>query len=258
MVALQVENYLMEFENRVVLVTGGNTGVGRAISKGLCKKGATVYVNYIENEEDLNSLKDETKDFKGEVIGIKADISRELSCETIFEQIIYEKNRIDILINNAGILIKRMLFTLTEKQWKRTISINLSGTYYCCRLAMKYMENLGFGRIVNIGSILAIKGMAGTTSYSTSKAGILGLSKALVKEISKKNITINTLALGAIEDTGMVKDIKRKFNLKAMDKIFSNNLCTSEEVVSFVLFLCSEKNKNTTGQVFLIGRGLNN
>ncbi|MBN2534617.1 MAG: SDR family oxidoreductase [Spirochaetales bacterium] len=236
---------------KVVLITGGNTGIGREISKVLVLSGAKVYVNYIHYEDEFYSLKEELKDFSGNITGKKADISHESACIQIVEDIIHEDGNIDILINNAGILRFGFLISTKEEDWYDVLRVNLSGTFFCIKSVLKHMVKNNSGRIINIGSVLSLKSMIGATGYSASKAGIIGLTKALAKEVENYDIQINTMALGAIEGTGLLKKLKEKY--KIVDKTFGDKMCTIDEIIDLILFLSSCNHYKPTGRIFLVG-----
>jgi NAD(P)-dependent dehydrogenase (short-subunit alcohol dehydrogenase family) len=136
------------------------------------------------------------------------------------------------------------------------MQVNLSGLFYCCQAVLPLMQTQDYGRILNIGSILSLRGLEGASCYSASKGAINGLSKAIAKYVRKCNIFINTLALGAIEDTGLAVDLKKKYGSQIVEELFSETLCNSEEVVKFAKLLCSNHIQFTSGQVFVLGKNL--
>jgi 3-oxoacyl-[acyl-carrier protein] reductase len=237
------------FAGKSVLVTGGNTGIGANISREFCKRGASVFVNYIEKEDSLEALKAESFSLPGTMEGIKADITSEQTCKDMILRIVERFGKLDILINNAGLLKSGLLTTMTSEDALDVIRVNLSGTFYCCKSALPYMKQRNSGKIINIGSCLALKPQEGTTVYSAAKAGIIGLTRSIAKEIEDTPITINTLLLGGVEDTGILKKSKSIHLKRLANTLFTGRLLKSEEIIAMIVLVCDESSTAISGHM---------
>jgi len=237
---------------QIVLVTGGSRGIGRAIAVELGTKGRFVYVNFHSDEEKALETCKLIEDNKGEAKAVKFDVSDIKASEQAVKSILKEHGRIDILVNNAGIRSDKLMAWMQEADWKNIIDTNLSSFFNVSKLVVKNMISKRFGRIVNIASTSGQIGVAGQVNYSAAKAGIIGATKALAKEIARKNITVNAVAPGFI-DTGMLDGMPVD-EIKKM--IPCARLGTVEDVSTLVGFLCSDKAGYITGQVIGVNGGI--
>lgn len=240
---------------RVALVTGGTRGIGAAICKQLAADGTNVAIGYNRNEnkakEMVSGLKEkgvEAKAFQGSVENIY-DVKR------VIDQTVEYFGAIDILVNNAGITADKTLGKMSTELWLRVIQVNLFGTFHCCREVLPHMLEKGYGRIINMSSIIALSGNVGQANYAASKAGIIGFSKSLALEMATKGITVNAIAPGFIA-TEMIEEIPDEIYKKIESQIPMKRFGTPEEVARLVGFLADEKSAYITGQVYGINGGL--
>ncbi|MCL4416785.1 MAG: 3-oxoacyl-[acyl-carrier-protein] reductase [Actinobacteria bacterium] len=243
----------MSFNVKVSLVTGAGQGIGKSIAASLAAKGSTVFVNDINEkiaEETCLYIQNQGYRCHKAIF----DVSDFRSVQKMFELIYSKEARLDILVNNAGILRDITLQKMSEKDWDDVIDVNLKSVFNCCKAALPKMIENNYGRIINMSSVIGLKGNFGQTNYAASKAGIIGFSKSLSYETAKKGITVNVVAPGVIE-TDILKEIPDNI----MDRIISNipmgKLGKPEDIANMVLFLASDKASYITGQVFNVNGG---
>jgi 3-oxoacyl-[acyl-carrier protein] reductase len=244
----------MEFKGQVALVTGGTRGIGKAIAEELARKGVNVVVagrNLTAANEVAESLS---------VLGIKAvgkrlDVSNSAEVERVFDEIRTEFNRIDILINNAGITKDGLLMRMKEEAWDSVMDINLKGVFLCSREAIKDMAKQRYGRIVNITSVAAFMGNPGQANYSASKAGIVGFSKTVAREYAGRGVTVNAVAPGFIE-TAMTDALSENIKEEMKKLIPLARFGSVEDVANAVVFLASPDSGYITGQVIHVNGGM--
>jgi 3-oxoacyl-[acyl-carrier protein] reductase len=245
----------MTSKKKIALVTGGSRGIGRAISVRLSESGAFVFINYHQNEmaaaETLQIIRNKGGD--GEIC--RFDVSDFTATQKIIGTIIKKKGAIDILINNAAVITDGLFVRTKEQDWNNIIDINLKGTFNCCRAVTKHMMKQRWGRIVNISSVVAEGGNAGQVLYSTSKAGILGLTKSLARELAPRNICVNAIAPGFIE-TDMTDSLSEENRAKIINQIPLARPGTPEDVAGTVAFLVSKDADYITGQVIRVCGGI--
>lgn len=246
---------------RTVVITGGSRGIGRAICLALAGPGARIYFNYFSpgNEAVEKAAADETEKLVaaagGSAAGISVNVASKEEVTTFFEKIAGETDRIDVLVNNAGITKDGLLVRMNEKDWDDVISVNLKGTFYCTKIAAKTMMKQRYGRIINIASVVGVTGNAGQANYAASKAGIIGLTKTAAKELAPRNITVNAVAPGFIE-TDMTAVLSEKVKELMISQIPLGRAGKPEDVAAAVLFLASEGACYITGQVIHVSGGM--
>jgi len=242
-------------KDRVALVTGAVGGIGRSISLHLAAEGAILALNYlVEKDEDAEEyLKELTRQgFRASLY--KADVSRSDEAVSLVERVTKDFGRIDVLINNAGITIDKTMRNMSPDQWDKVIGVDLSSVFYCSRAVIGQMLERGYGRIINISSVVGQKGNFGQTNYAAAKAGIIGFTKALALETAKKGITVNAIAPGFVK-TAMTDKIPKDVMDKIVDSIPVGRLAEPSEIARAIVFLADEKSSYITGQVMGINGG---
>ncbi|KAK4522801.1 hypothetical protein GAYE_PCTG30G0691 [Galdieria yellowstonensis] len=240
-------------EHPVVVVTGASKGIGRAIALELARAGCKVVVNYSRSASAAEQVVSEIKDVGADSLAIKADVSSASEVESLFQQVLESFQRVDILINNAGVTQDGLALRMSLDQWKKVIDLNLTGTFLCCQQASKYMLKQRRGRIVNISSVVGEMGNAGQVNYAASKAGVIGITRSLAKEFAARGVLVNAVAPGFIA-SDMTKELDQE---KIKQMIPLGRLGTVEEVAGLVGFLALHPSAAyITGHVFNIDGGI--
>ncbi len=241
--------------SNVAVITGASRGIGKQIALNLAKQGYDIAINYRSENNDLENIKKEIGEIGRNIYTYKCDVSDYESCETFIKNVIAEFGNIDVLINNAGITKDGLLMRMKKEDFEDVIDVNLVGTFNITRNVIPYMIKAKKGRIVNISSVVGISGNAGQTNYSASKAGIIGFTKSLAKEVASRNITVNAIAPGFIQ-TQMTDVLKEEVKQEILKQIPLKRFGTSEDVANVVKFLVSEESSYITGQVINIDGGM--
>ena len=245
----------MNFENKTAVITGGSRGIGLAIAKKLAEGGANIAVLYVGDESEGKAAKAELEQYGTKVEQYFCDVSDFEKSKAVCEQVIEEFGKVDILINNAGITRDKLVLNMDEKDFDAVINVNLKGTFNMIKHFYKhFMKNRG-GRLVSTSSIVGLIGNAGQANYSASKAGIIGLTKSVARELAGRNVTVNAVAPGYIgtDMTNVLPD-KVKETMKA--QIPAKRIGTPEDVANVVAFLCSDEAAYVTGEVIRVDGGL--
>ena len=196
-------------ENKTVLITGASRGIGKETALRFAKAGYNIVINYVSNKTNVEELKKEFDEYKVETLILKADVSNKEEVEELVKKVIDKFGKIDVLVNNAGITKDNLLMRMSEEEFDKVIEINLKGTYLVTKAVTKYMMKQRKGSIINLSSVVGVAGNAGQCNYSASKAGIIGFTKSVAKELASRNIRANAIAPGFIE-TDMTRSIARK------------------------------------------------
>ena len=243
-------------KNKVALVTGASRGIGKAIALEFVKNGAKVIINYKNNEEEAEKTLHELRNYCQESMVVKADVSKHEEVEEMFRKVKENYGRIDVLVNNAGILKDNLIINTTNEDWNNVLSVNLKGTFNCLHQAAKMMMvNPEGGKIINVTSTVGIYGNAGQGSYCASKAGIIGLTKSVAKELGEVGITVNALAPG-LTDTDMLRSLKKEQVDKLLSQTSLKRIARPEEIAKGALFLASSMSSYVTGQVIVVDGGM--
>jgi 3-oxoacyl-[acyl-carrier protein] reductase len=243
------------FTDKVAVVTGGSRGIGRAIALELGKRGATVVVNFKGSADAANETVEGVKAAGGQAMTFQADVSTEQGANDLMKAAADTYGKLDILINNAGITRDNLIALMKADDFDSVIQANLRSTWLCSKAAVRGMMRKRYGRIVNITSISGIMGNGGQTNYSASKAGIIGLTKALAREVSSRNITVNAVAPGFIP-TDLTKDLPADLMDNLVKNIPLGRLGSVEEVAYAAAFLASDEAAYITGHVLVVDGGL--
>ena len=242
-------------EGKVALVTGASKGIGRAIALELASRGAHVVVNYNSSELEGVALSEEISKLGVKSLALQADVCILEEVNSLVDIVNEQWDGIDILVNNAGIISDGLLVRMSDEAWDKVMGVNLNGTFYCTRAVLRGMVRNRWGRIINIGSVVGIRGNFGQTNYSASKAAILGFSKSLAKEVATRNITVNVVTPGYIS-TETVADLTEDQKARIMTWIPQGHFGESKDVADMVGFLASEKASYVTGQVISVDGGM--
>lgn len=240
---------------RTVVVTGGSKGIGRAVCLAFAAAGDRVFFNYGSDADAAAETERRAAATEGGAVGIQADVSDETQVKDFLESVLESATRIDVLVNNAGITRDGLLVRMKTADWDDVINVNLRGAFFCARLAAKAMLKRRAGRIVNISSVVGASGNPGQANYVAAKAGLIGLTKAMAKELASRGITVNAVAPGFVE-TEMTEGLAKKAKDAMLEAIPAGRPGTPEEVAAAVLFLASEEAAYITGQVIHVSGGM--
>ncbi|MGM0396088.1 MAG: 3-oxoacyl-[acyl-carrier-protein] reductase [Bacillota bacterium] len=243
-------------DNKVALVTGASRGIGRNIAHGLAKEGCTVAITYNSNEELAKEVVSELEKYGSKVVAFKADISIKDQVDNLIREIQEELGSVDILVNNAGITKDNLIIRMSEDDWDSVMDVNLKGAFLVTKAVVRGMMKKRYGKIINISSVVGIMGNAGQGNYSASKAGLIGFTKSMAKELASRGIRVNAIAPGFIR-TDMTDSLKEDVKEAMLSHIPLGYFAEPDEVSNLVEFLASEKSDYITGQVIQIDGGMN-
>lgn len=243
-------------ENKVALVTGAGRGIGRAIAIALAEEGAEVIVNYNGSEERAKEVKQTIEENGGKASIYKCNVSDFEACETMIREIVKEHGHLDILVNNAGITKDGLIMKMKEEDFDRVLNVNLKGTFNTIRHSARQMLKQRSGKIINISSVSGILGNVGQANYAASKAGVIGLTKTMARELGSRGITVNAIAPGFV-DTEMTEVLSEEIRENACKQIILGRFGKPENIANAAVFLASDKADYITGQVISVDGGMN-
>lgn len=244
----------MTLSTKVALVTGGSSGLGRAIVTDLARGNAAVAFTYRANAADAQALVEELAR-PGTIIALQGDVGSETDVARFMAEVVGRFGRLDILVNNAGIIRDSLVLRMRAEDWQAVIDTDLTGAARCCRLAVPHLVAAGGGRIVNIASVAGVVGSAGQANYSAAKAGLIGLTEVLARELAPQGVTVNAVAPGSI-DAGIVAGLPEEARRRLLAMIPMGRMGTAAEVAALVVFLAGPQAGYITGQTIVIDGGV--
>ncbi|NLC44493.1 MAG: 3-oxoacyl-[acyl-carrier-protein] reductase [Clostridiales bacterium] len=246
----------MKLAGKFALVTGASRGIGKACALKLAELGADVAVNYSSSKVKAEEVVSLIREMGRQAVAIKADISKQEEAEALIEETIKSLGGLDILVNNAGVARDSLLIRMKEEDWTKVLDTNLSSVFFTTKSASKYMMKKRRGRIINISSVVGVSGNAGQANYAASKAGIIGFSKSVAKELAPRNILVNVIAPGFIE-TDMTDALTEQQKEGILSVVPLKKYGKPDDVANLAVFLASEESKYLTGQVINVDGGMN-
>ena len=242
-------------EKKVVVVTGASRGIGKEIALKYAENGYNVAINYVSDKTNVEELEKEFKEKGAEALIVKADVSKSEQVQEFIKAVIEKYGKIDVLVNNAGITRDMLLMRMKEEDFDKVIEINLKGTFLVTKEVVPYMMKKRDGKIISLSSVVGVIGNAGQCNYSASKAGIIGFTKSIAKELASRNIRANAVAPGFI-DTDMTNVLSDEVKENINKQIPMRRMGTAREIANVVYFLGSEESSYITGQVINIDGGM--
>ena len=242
-------------ENKTVFVTGGSRGIGKEVALKFAENGYNVVINYVSSNTDVEALKSEFEGKGVKALIMQADVTDKTAIEELVKKAIEKFGAIDVLVNNAGITRDNLLMRMSEEEFDKVIEINLKGTYIVTKAVTKYMMKKRKGSIINLSSVVGVAGNAGQCNYAASKAGIIGFTKSIAKELASRNIRSNAVAPGFIE-TDMTAVLSDEIKENIHNQIPLKRMGTAKEVANLIYFLGSDESAYITGQVINIDGGM--
>jgi 3-oxoacyl-[acyl-carrier protein] reductase len=245
----------IDLSGKIALVTGASRGIGAVVAARLAEAGARVGVNYHASADAATVVVESINNAGGEAFLVGGDVSQEEKAEAVIKNLVEHFGGIDILINNAGINKDQLLIRMKPEDFDSVISVNLRGAFLCTRYAMTHLIRQRSGRVINMSSVVGLSGNPGQANYAAAKAGLVGLTKAVAREVASRNVTVNALAPGYIT-TAMVDKLSESTQAKILERIPMGRFGTPEDVAEAVVFLCSDGASYITGQVLTIDGGM--
>ena len=245
----------MSLQGKCALVTGGSRGIGRAVCLELARQGARVAVNYAGNAAAAEETVQASAALGAEAFAVQADVADAAASEAMVKEVLARFGRLDILVNNAGVTRDGLMPMMKEADWDAVLDTNLKGAFHCMKAVYRPMMKQKYGRIVNLSSIVGLRGNAGQANYAASKAGLIGLTKSMAKELAARNVTVNAVAPGFI-DTDMTAALPEKAREAMLTTIPMGRLGQAEDVAQAVAFFAGDASAYVTGQVLCVDGGM--
>lgn len=245
----------MSLQGKTAIVTGGGRGIGRAICLEFAAQGANVVINYAGNSEAAEKTAADCEALGAKAAIIKADVSKSEEVDAIFALAVEQFGRVDILVNNAGVTKDKLIMAMSEEDFDKVVDTNLKGAFLCMKAASKLMMKQRSGRIINMSSVVGVRGNAGQVNYAASKAGIIGMTKSLAKELAGRNVTVNAIAPGFI-DTDMTAVLSDKVKEAILGDIPMKKLGKPEDIAKTAAFFAQDEAGYITGQVICVDGGM--
>jgi len=244
----------MKLKDKVAIVTGASRGIGKAIAEKFCQEGA-VCVVCSRSKERVSKMAEELEKTGAKVFAVQADISKKEDVESLVDVTLHEFERIDILVNNAGITRDTLLMRMKDADWEDVLNTNLTGVFLCTRAVTRQMLKQRNGRIINISSVIGLTGNVGQANYAAAKAGIIGFTKSVARELGRRNITVNAVAPGYIA-TDMTASLSEEYKQRMFELIPLGRSGTPEDVAEVAAFLASDSANYITGQIIQVDGGM--
>ena len=242
-------------DGKFALVTGASKGIGRAAALELAQMGASVAVNYNSSRDAAIETEKAIKNYGVDGFAVRADVGKLDAVNSMIDMVNDRFGQIDILVNNAGIIDDGLLLRMTDEAWKNVIDTNLNGTFYCTRAVIRSMVKARWGRVINVGSVVGLRGNVGQTNYTASKAGIIGFTYALAKEVATRNITVNTVTPGYV-NTQTVEGLTQKQKDMIMEWIPMQRFGEVDDIAGMIGYLASPRASYVTGQIISVDGGM--
>ena len=245
----------INLDGRVALITGSSRGIGAVIARRMAEAGARIALNYNASLDAATTVRDSIAADGGDVMLIAGDVSDEGQTQQAVKAVLAQFGRIDILVNNAGIHRDRLLLRMSPADFDEVLQVNLRGAFLCTKYVMPHFVRQHYGRVINMSSVVGLSGNPGQANYAAAKAGLIGFTKAVAREVASRNVTVNAVAPGYIA-TGMVEALTEEQRNQILERIPMGRFGTSEDVAETILFLSSEGAGYLTGQVLTVDGGL--
>ena len=245
----------MRFEGKVAIITGAGRGIGKAIAERLASEGADVVICDVDKEAAERAAEEIRSKYSVKAIAISADVANEGDVNSMVEETIKNFGRVDFLINNAGITRDSLLLRMSEEEWDKVIAVDLKSVFLCTRAVIRHMMRQRFGRIVNISSVIGLRGNVGQANYASAKAGIIGFTKSAARELAGRNITVNAVAPGYIQ-TEMTERLPQEVKEEMLKQVPLGRPGLPDDVAGVVAFLCSEDASYITGEIIRVDGGM--
>ncbi|MDR7871354.1 MAG: 3-oxoacyl-[acyl-carrier-protein] reductase [Tissierellaceae bacterium] len=245
----------MSLKDKIALVTGGTRGIGREIALSLAKEGANVAITYTSNEEKALAVVNEIKENGVNAIAVKANVVNSDEVTNMVKSVEEQLGTIDILVNNAGVTKDNLLIRMSEEDWDSVLDVNLKGVFLCTKAVARTMMKKRYGKIINISSVVGVNGNLGQGNYSASKAGVIGFTKSMAKELASRGIRVNAVAPGFI-DTDMTNVLKEEIKNEMIKNIPLSSFGKPSDIANLVVFLAGEKSDYITGEVIKVDGGM--